>query len=103
MAGKVWGFDWDEGNWLKCQQHGVSVEEIEELFAGTVVVFPDREHRSGEKRFRAVGKTKAGRYVFVVFTQRVVDGQNKIRPISARYMHRKEVESYEKENPDISE
>ncbi len=25
----------------------------------------------------------------------------KIRPISARYMHKKEIESYEKENPGV--
>jgi predicted DNA binding CopG/RHH family protein len=24
-------FDWDEGNRLKCQKHGVSIEEIEDL------------------------------------------------------------------------
>ena len=27
--------------------------------------------------------------------------QQLIRPISARYMHKKEIEAYEKENPDL--
>jgi len=28
-------------------------------------------------------------------------GELLIRPISARYMHKKEIEAYEKENPDL--
>jgi len=26
---RIAGFDWDDGNWLKCSKHGVSHEEIE--------------------------------------------------------------------------
>lgn len=44
---------------------------------------------------RAIGKTAAGRYVFVVFMPRDIDGLTKLRPISARYMHQKEVDHYE--------
>jgi hypothetical protein len=33
MNSRVSGFDWDEGNRAKCQKHGVSIPEIEELFA----------------------------------------------------------------------
>jgi uncharacterized protein len=46
-----------------------------------------------------IGKSEAGRWVFVVFTIRVRAGHRMIRPISARYMHAKEVAAYEKENP----
>lgn len=49
----------------------------------------------GEPRQRAIGRTWAGRYVFLVFMLRVVGGRLKIRPISARYMHAKEVAYYE--------
>jgi hypothetical protein len=35
--------------------------------------------------------------VFIVFTLRKQDAGTLIRPLSARYMHRKEVEHYEKE------
>ena len=42
-------------------------------------------------------KTRAGRFSFVVFTLRVADDQFKLRPISARYMHKKEIAKYEKE------
>ena len=90
---KIAGFDWDEGNWPKCGKHGVSQREIEEVFIGTPAVladpFPD------EARQRAIGKSATGRYVFVVFMLRDIDGQTKLRPISARYMHQKEIAYYE--------
>ena len=38
-----------------------------------------------------------GRYAFVVFTPRLKHERTIWRPISARYMHRKEVARYEKE------
>ncbi len=44
---------------------------------------------------RAIGKTRAGRYVFLVFMFRQAQGKTLIRPISARFMHRKEIEHYE--------
>jgi hypothetical protein len=54
-----------------------------------------------EERLRAVGKTSQDRYVFLVFTIREREGERLIRPISARYMHGKEVAHYEKEDPDL--
>ena len=59
------GFDWDEGNWPKCGKHGVSREEIEEFFASVPSVMPDPH--PDEPRMRAIGKTKAGRYLFLVY------------------------------------
>ena len=50
-----------------------------------------------EERFVAVGRTAEGRPLFVTFTLRSRLGKQLIRPISARYMHRKEIEKYEKE------
>jgi uncharacterized protein len=90
------GFEWDRGNRSKCQKHGVSTDEIERLFDEAPLVGPDPKHSSVEQRFRAVGRTIHGRYMFVVFTFRRLSDQLLIRPISARYMHRKEVEAYEK-------
>jgi hypothetical protein len=51
-----------------------------------------------ESRFIAVGRTPEGRFAFVAFTPRVREGQLLVRPISARYMHEKEVARYEKES-----
>ena len=97
----VVGFDWDAGNRAKCQKHGVSVAEVEGLFNRPLLILPDASHSQGEERRWAIGKTASGGSVFLVFTIRVRAGKRVIRPISARYMHRKEVRHYEKENPDV--
>ena len=97
----VSGFEWDSGNCTKCQKHGVTIAEIEGLFRSPVMILPDHHHSTAEARLRAIGKTEAGRYVFLVFTVRERDGGIYIRPISARYMHQKEIDSYEEENPDL--
>ncbi|TAK63908.1 BrnT family toxin [Methylobacter sp.] len=93
----VAGFDWDHGNLKKCQKHGVEIAEIESVFRQTMAVFPDPTHSQGEDRFIGIGKTHQGRRVFIAFTLRTHSDDVLIRPISARYMHQKEVEHYEKE------
>ena len=103
MSFEVHGFDWDEGNRAKCRKHGLSIELIERLFTRPVAVFPDTEHSQKERRFRAVGRTGKGRNVFIVFALRQKGDEVLLRPISARYMHRKETEAYEKENPNLQE
>lgn len=90
------GFDWDEGNRDKCQQHGVTIAEIESVFAGTPAIAPDASHSVAETRFLAIGRSSSGRHVFLAFTWRDRNGANLIRVISARYMHTKEVEHYER-------
>lgn len=92
---RIAGFDWDGGNWPKCGKHGVSREEIEQVLLGKPAVMADPH--PGEPRMRAIGKAEAGRCVFLVFMLREVDGQTRLRPVSARYMHRKEVEHYERQ------
>ncbi|MGO4436318.1 BrnT family toxin [Rhizobium sp. RAF56] len=93
---RVGGFDWDEGNWPKCAKHGVSREEIEQVLLGTPSVMPDPH--PDEPRMRAIGKTETGRYVFLVFMLRRIDGETRLRPISARYMHQKEIDGYERKS-----
>jgi len=90
------GIEWDAGNWHKCQKHGVSIREIETVFHHGMIEFPDHAHSENEDRFISIGKGHEGRCVFVVFTLRHRDGQTFIRPISARYMHQKEITAYEK-------
>ena len=97
MIDRVTGFDWDAGNWPKCGRHGVSQSDIEGLFRGTPLVLPDRYPETAETRFDAVGRNGKGRHLFVVFTIRERNGQRLIRPIRARYMHRKEIASYERQ------
>ena len=93
----VAGFDWDAGNREKCEKHGVPIAMVESVFGGTVAVYPDPDHSQSEERLIGIGRAENDRTVFVVFTLRERDGRRLIRPISARYMHRKEVEHYEKE------
>ena len=71
------------------------------MFGGPIVVLPDPGHSLTERRFRGIGSSHDGRPVFVVFTIRERDGRRTIRPISARYMHRKEIERYDEDNPGL--
>jgi hypothetical protein len=95
------GFEWDEGNREKCQKHGVSIAEIESVFRAPVIIVPDDGHSTDERRLRAIGKAMSGRHVFVVVTMRPSADGDLIRPLSARYMHRKEVRTYEEANPQV--
>jgi uncharacterized protein len=90
------GFEWDAGNWPKCGKHGVSRVEIEQVLRSEPLVLPDRYPQDAETRFNAVGMNASGRHDFVVFTLREKQGQRFVRPISARYMHAKEIEQYER-------
>jgi uncharacterized protein len=89
------GFDWDHGNQAKCEKHGVSRDEVEALFSSDPLIGPDIAYSNHEKRFRAFGRVGSGRAVFLVFTLRHNGVHTLIRPISARYMHVKEVAFYD--------
>jgi hypothetical protein len=95
MADAVAGFEWDDSNVQKCQRHGVAIAEIEAFFRGSPRVVPDERHSEAEDRFVAVGRDSQRRPMFVVFTIRWRSSQRLIRPISARRMHKKEIEGYE--------
>ena len=95
------GLDWSGGNAEKCQTHGVSIAEIESLFTGALAILPTEPGSDLAGRAVAIGQTSQGRAVFVVFTMRTGESGLLIRPISARFMHKKELKSYEKENPDL--
>jgi uncharacterized DUF497 family protein len=103
MDTAISGFDRDEGNRAHCRKHGVSAPEVEDLFRRPVLIVPDPDmaHSHSEDRLRAIGRTRDGRPVFLVFTIRERDGERLIRPVSARDMHREEIESHEAENPDL--
>lgn len=92
------GFEWDDGNRRKCQKHGVSIPEIEHVLAhAETLIAPDPKNSAGEPRFLAIGRTQQGRYTFVVFTPRERAAGARLRPISARYMHNREIRKYEQE------
>jgi uncharacterized DUF497 family protein len=84
-------FDWDDGNRAKCQKHGLSIAQIEFALTHGARVAPDARHSGEEQRFIAISRTEEGRPVFVAFCWR----EGRLRPISARYMHAREVVRYE--------
>ena len=94
---EVSGFDWDEANGPICTKHGVSIAEIESVFERRVLILDDLDNSQTERRFRAIGIGSSGRHVFIVFTWR----GSFLRPISARYMHQREIDRYEKDNSDV--
>ena len=100
MTLQATGFDWDRGNRAKCEKHGLSTAAIESLFTRPLAILPDESH-SHEERSRAIGRTDKGRGVFIIFTLRRRGDELLIRPISAQNMHNKEIEAYEKENPNL--
>jgi uncharacterized DUF497 family protein len=93
---RIAGFDWDDGNARKNEQHSVTQPEAEQVFFDThLLVVQDEKHSSAEPRFHALGKTVEGRLLHVTFTLR---GENTLlRVISARDMHRKERNIYGQE------
>jgi uncharacterized protein len=95
MPSRVAGFEWDHANRDKCQKHGVSIAAIESAFRRPIAVVPDPLHSAAEERFKAIGITDDGRHILAVFALRSHGGETFIRPISARYMHRREVRYYE--------
>ena len=86
------GFEWDDGNEGKnCEKHRVSDGECEEIFFNDpLVTSTDPEHSQAEPRHFALGRTDAGRHLFVAFAIRL----DLIRVISARDMTRKELRNY---------
>ena len=84
-------FDWDDGNSAKCEKHGLTRAGIEAFFPSEPRVAPDPLHSATEQRFIAVDPMPDGRPAFVDFCWR----GDKIRPVSARYMHDREARRYE--------
>lgn len=87
------GFDWDQGNVDKnWELHRVAFWESEEVFFNEpLVVRSDLPHSTHEGRYVALGRTDAGRLLFLSFTVR----RSLIRIISARDMTRREARTYE--------
>lgn len=84
------GFQWDHGNRSKnLAGHGVTDSECEEVFFNEPFVRRGPQQKN-EVRYFALGRTEAGRYLFVVFTVR----KALIRVISARDMSESERRVY---------
>ncbi len=95
---QVVGFNWDEGNARKStEKHEVSQAEAEQIFFNQpLLLLHDFKHSQSEERFHALGKTDDWRLLHITFTLRAGAKGMLIRVISARDMHRKERNEYEK-------
>ena len=88
-------FEWDEANKNKSRiKHDISIKEAESAFNNIVQLFEDTKHSKKEARFILISTSNKGRKLFISFTKR----GSKIRIISARRMHKKEILYYEKTN-----
>jgi uncharacterized DUF497 family protein len=89
-------FEWDP-NKAKANlaKHGVSFEEASTVFGDPLsLTIPDPAHSQIEGRFVIMGRSRWGKLLVVVHTER---GDN-IRVISARRASRKERKNYEEES-----
>jgi uncharacterized protein len=88
LLDRATGFDWDAGNARKvASRHGVETAECEQVFLSEpFLVSYDETHSMSEPRWRALGRTSAERWLFLVFTVR----GTLFRVLAARDMNRKE-------------
>jgi hypothetical protein len=86
-------FEWDESKAARnLRKHGVSFNEASTVFGDPLAItYPDPEHSLEEDRYLTFGHSSRGRLIVVSHTDR----GDKIRPISAREMTRKEKNDYE--------
>lgn len=73
-------FQWDEANINHIGQHGVSPDEAEQAYVDEQRRGMQAYPHPSEARWALLGRTDAGRYLFLVYTKRVGD----VRIISAR-------------------
>jgi hypothetical protein len=83
------GFEWDVHNVGHIATHEVSPAEAEEVVSLRHVIIPAAP-KSGEKRWKLLGTTEAGRYLVVVFTIR----RRRFRTVTAYPMNRVERSAY---------
>ena len=85
-------FEWDDDNVEHLARHGISPDEVEDLFEGPIV------HRRGgtdaPDRVRVLGRTAAGRYLAIVYQEK---GRNLIRPFTGWDMRPHERDLYDRQ------
>ena len=90
------GFDWDEYNQSKIvNKHGITKAAIEYSILHAWEIFKDIPHSITEERIVAIGNDPKDRTIFSVFTYRIIANHRHIRVISSRYVHEKEIKTYQ--------
>jgi uncharacterized protein len=85
-------FEWDDANVEHLARHGITPDEIEELFEGPIV--RRRGGTDAPDRFRVLGRTAAGRYLAIVYQQK---GRDLIRPFTGWDMRPSEGGLYDRQ------
>ena len=94
---RIVGFEWDAGNARKNEKHGVSQSEAEQVFFDPrLLIVADPRHSADEPRYHALGTTLDRSHLQITFT--LGSERTLIRVISAREMHRKERQIYDRED-----
>ena len=94
---RIIGFEWNAGKARKNENHGVSQSEAEQVFFDArLLMVADPRHSVDEPRYHALGTTLDRRHLHITFTLRA-EG-TLIRVVSARDMHRKERQIYDRED-----
>jgi len=90
-------FDWDEEkNRLNLKRHKIRFETAVLIFEDPhAVTIPDRLHDEEEERFITVGRLEGEIILFVINTEREIDGEEVIRLLSARKATPSERKIYE--------
>ena len=90
-------FEWDRQKAkANIAKHGVSFERAKAVFADELAIIePDND--ATEERWRIMGLAE-GVLIFVVYTEREIEGEQIIRLISARQPTRAERKRYEEES-----
>lgn len=93
---KVEGFIWLEQYVDKLEtKHNVTPEEAEEVFYNNPSIRKvEKGYRRGEHVYRALGRTMAGRYLFVLFIYKL--SSQYVLVVSARDMDESERKSYDR-------
>lgn len=85
-------FDWDEHNKRHLAKHGISSAEAEDVLSGNHILL-EYQMDGDEQRWVAVGATRAGRILNIVFAVR----DEAVRPITGWAAEKETTELYLKQ------
>jgi uncharacterized DUF497 family protein len=85
-------FEWDEHNEPHLAKHGISRNDAEDVLSGNHILL-EYEVAGGEQRWVAVGATRTGRILNIVFAMR----DEALRPITGWPADRRTADLYMKE------
>jgi len=85
-------FDWDQHNEKHLAQHGVSRDDAEDVLLGNHILV-EYQTDGNEQRWVAVGGTRTGRILNIVFAVR----DEAVRPITGWVADRETADSYIRE------